>query len=629
MPSVSSQLTRALGSLRGITLRGLLRLPSVCDTRERVVLLGGLVALIAGIALMGTAWYRGRTEERPTVGGTYVEGLLGEPRLVNPLFASANEVDQDLARLLFSGLFRIDEQGAISPDLAERFEVGQDGKAITVTLRSNIRWHDGAELDSDDVIFTVHLLQDPNSQSPLRGAFRGVTVERVDQATVTFKTDRPLAMFLSALTLGILPEHLWSDIPPTHLPLAELNLRPIGSGPYRFVGLTKDRRGSIRSYTLERYTGFHRTPPLLERITFRFTQEREQLLAQLNGREIDGIGTLISIAADAITRRDVTRHAVKLPSTSAIFLNQKRNDALRDVMVRRALSLGLDRRAIITAASGGVGEPIGGPLIPGFSPVADPPAPDPFEPDRAAQLLDGAKWVRMDTAAFVATRTSAELQKLEVEKKKAGKKRTELAATEEERLAIETRVREELVPEQLVYRMRGGDVLGLTITTPDVPELVGTAERIRDAWRTIGVRTKLEIVPLERIRSEVIPNRAYDALLFSQILGPDPDPFPFWHSSQVRHPGLGLSYFSNRAIDKVLEDARATLDHTVRGEKYAQFQRLLADERPAIFLTTPTLTYAVTSAIRGVRLGSVTQPADRFATIAEWYTDTERVWRSR
>lgn len=618
-----------------LQFRQLLRIPRVLMPPERVVLAVGALAFVLGIALMGTAWYRGKTVAQPSVGGTYVEGLLGEPRLVNPLFTPANEVDQDLSRLLFSGLFRIDEAGAVAPDLAERFEVASDGKTATVTLRPNLRWHDGAELTADDVVFTIHLIQDPSAGSPLRGSFRGVTVERADERTVKFTIDRPLAVFLSALTVGILPEHLWSEVPPTHLPLAELNLRPIGSGPYHFVGLTKDRRGSIRSYTIERYAGFHRTPPRLERITFRFFGERDQLMASLNGREIDGIGTLMPIPVNAITRRDVTRHAIRLPSTSAVFLNQKRSAALRDAAVRRALSLAIDRRAIVTTIHGGAGEAIGGPIIPGFSPTADPPAPDPFDLDRAAQLLDSAKWTRVDAATLVATRTSAELQKLEVEKKRAGKPRSQRAATDEERRTIEERVRAEVAPDctgcpELPYfRLHGDVVLAVTITAPDAPELVAVAERIRDHWRAIGIRARVDIVPLERIRSEVIPNRAYDALLFSQILGPDPDPFPFWHSSQVRHPGLNLSYFSNRAIDKVLEDARATLDHTERGKKYGQFQTLLADERPAIFLTTPTLTYAVTNAVRGVRFGAMTQPADRFTTIGEWYTETERAWKSK
>ncbi|MDP3770890.1 MAG: peptide ABC transporter substrate-binding protein, partial [bacterium] len=586
-----------------------------------------------GVALLGVGWYHGRTDVRPTVGGTYVEGLLGEPRFVNPLFASANDVDSDLAHLLFSGLFRIDQQGAIAPDLAERFEVASDGKTITVVLRENVRWHDGANLTADDVLFTVHLLQDPNAASPLRGSFRGVTVERVDERTVKFTIDRPLAVFLSALTVGILPEHLWIDTPPAHLPLAELNLRPIGAGPYRFVGLTKDKRGSIRSYTLERYIGTHQSLPFLERIAFRFYLDSDQLIAALNGREIDGIGTLMSIPENALQRRDIVRYPIRLPSATAVFLNQKRNDALHDTVVRRALSRAVDRRALIANVLHGAGEAIGGPPIPSFASVADPPEPDAFDLESAAALLDTAKWVRLDQQTLLATRTSAELRALEEEKKKAGKPAAQRTATDEERKAIEERVRTEVgqgcagCAELPYHRMRGGVALTIAITAPDVPELVAMAEYIRDQWRTIGVRARVETVPLERVRGEIIPNRSYDTLLFSQILGPDPDPFPFWHSSQVRHPGLNLSYFSSRAIDKLLEEARTTLDREERGKKYATFQKLLAEEHPAVFLTTPTLTYAITNAVRGVHFGQLTAPTDRLNTIADWYTETERVWR--
>lgn len=553
---------------------------------------------------------------------------------MNPLFASANEVDADLVRLLYAGLFRFDEQGTVVPDLADRSEVSTDGKTVTITLRDGIRWHDGANLTADDVVFTMHLIQDAAAASPLRSAFRGVTVERVDERTVKFAVDRPLAVFLSALTVGILPQHLWADTPPAHLPLAELNLRPVGSGPYRFVGLTKDRRGSVRSYTLERYAGFHRTPALLERVTFRFAPDTDQLIASMNSREIDGIGTLIPLPPNAITRRDVTRYPVRLPSTTAVFLNEKRAPALRDLAVRRAFSLAIDRRAIVANVLNGGGEPIGGPLIPGFSGAADPPPPDAFDAAQAAALLDGAKWNRVDPAAFIAARTSAELRKIETEKKKAGKKKAELAATDEERAAIETRVRGELGPDcadcppQPYYRMNGeGVALEITITTPDIPELAAMAGRVQQQWRAIGVRVRVDTIPLERIRGEVIPNRSYDTLLFSQILGPDPDPFPFWHSSQVRHPGLNLSYFSNRAIDKILEDARGTLDREARGKKYAEFQQQLLAERPAIFLTTPALTYVMSDAVRGVRIAQPAQPADRFALIHEWYTETERVWK--
>ncbi|MBI4142630.1 hypothetical protein HY480_02020, partial [Candidatus Uhrbacteria bacterium] len=459
--------------------------------------------------------------------------------------------------------------------------------------------------------------------------------------TLKLTIDRPFAVLLSALTVGILPEHLWSNIPPTHLALADLNLRPIGSGPFRFTMLTKDKRGSVRSYTMERYTGYHRTPAFLERITVRFFPDQEQLLAAFNGREVDGIGTLAAIPPNTITRRDVTTHTTQFPSTTAIFLNPRRDTAVRDVLVRRALDAAVDRPALVTEVLRGSGTAIGGPLIIGFSPDADPPSPEPFNPTKAEELLDRAKWTRVPPEQFLTMRTQAGLRALEEEKKKQvaamprnQRPKTVPPVTDEERSAIETRVRTEFdaactgcTPLPYV-RVRNGEALAVTMTTADIPELVAMAAHIRDGWRSIGIRATVDALPIERLRAETIPTRAYDALLFSQVLGPDPDPFPFWHSSQVRSPGLNLAAFTNKTIDKLLEDARATMDHAVRAQKYAAFQKILAEERPAIFLTTPTVAYPITSAVHGVRIGKLTTPADRFATITEWYIATDREWRN-
>lgn len=628
-----SQLRNTLRDFRIPTRSQFLRFPLVLTTRERFAFAGSVLTIIAGFVVLGLGWYRNATAAQPAIGGTLIEGVLGEPRFINPLFAPTNEVDADLVRLLYAGLFRIDDHGALVPDLAETSAISADGKSLTVTLRKNLRWHDGAEITADDAVFTIHLIQDANVGSPLRGSFRGITVERVDEQTIRFTTERPLAVFLSALTVGVLPEHLWSDIPPSHLPLAELNIRPIGSGPYRFIGFTKDRRGTLRSYTLEQYPGYHANPAHIERLTMRFFTDRDELLHAFNTREIDSIGTLLTIAPGMITRNDAQSYPVTLPQTTAIFLNQKRNAALKDVTVRRALSLAIDRAVLIRAMFNGQGTPIGGPIIPGFEDRAAPATPDDVARDAAATALDGAKWERVDTETYAARRTKAELLALEITKQKAGKKRSELAATTEERATIDARVHAELTGScagcapQPYFRLRTGEPLAIALTVPDAPEFVAAADSIRDAWRAIGVRVTIDAVPLDRLRSDIIPTRGYDALLFSQILGADPDPFPFWHSSQIRAPGLNLSYFSDKQIDTLLEDARGLLDRDARAAKYATFQTRLAAERPAIFLATPTLAYVVTNAIHGVRLDRLAQPSDRFATITEWYTTTKRIWK--
>ncbi|MDO8462672.1 MAG: peptide ABC transporter substrate-binding protein [bacterium] len=617
-----------LRALRVPTLAKLTRLPSVLKGRERLTFITGVFVLILGGTLAVTGWYWGATTVVPAVGGTYIEGLLGAPRFVNPLFASANDVDRDIVQLVYAGLFRADASGAIVPELASGYTTSDDGTEITVELREDARWHDGALVTADDVLFTVRLLQHSDVASPLRGSFRGVEAVRIDDRTVRFTIERPLAIFLSALTVGLLPEHRWIDIPPAHLPLAELNLRPIGAGPYRFMGLTKDPQGMIRSYALNRYDGYHAGAAYLEHITFKFYEREDALQAAFATREVDGIGTLLPLREDVPKRSDAVVRTVQLPQTTAVFLNAKRSTALTEIRVREALSLVIDRTAFIAETLHGAGTPIGGPIIPGFATTANPPAPDAVDPDAAAALLDRAGWKRTETEETIALRTKQLLLELEIAKKKEGKKTAELSATDEERAKVTEQVQAEIAPEQPYYRLSSGQPLTIELVTPNAPELIGMAEFIRRAWQQIGVTVTLSVMPLDRVRGEVIPNREYDALLFSQILGPDPDPFPFWHSSQVRHPGLNLSYFSNKEIDKLLEDARAMFDHEERGRAYAEFQERLHAVRPAIFLVTPTLSYPMVDTVRGVELGQLTQPADRFATVTEWYTETERRWRT-
>ncbi|MFH1430017.1 MAG: peptide ABC transporter substrate-binding protein [Candidatus Uhrbacteria bacterium] len=624
MHPILSGIRSRLRTFRIPSTQHLIRCITSLSRREQLALIGGTAALILGATVALVGWYRRVTVVVPDVGGTYVEGLLGSPRFVNPLFAPANDVDQDLVRLIYAGLFRIDEQGSVVPDLAESYTVGDDGKTITVVLRDDARWHDGANVTIDDVRFTISLIQGADAGSPLRGSFRGITLERVDDYTLKFTTERPLAVFLTALTVGIIPEHLWVNTPPAHLPLAELNLRPIGTGPFRFVELSKDKHGTIRSYTLERYEGYHTQPPWLDRIVFRFYMDTDSLTTALRAREIDGIGTLLPTAPASFARPDIDPRTLRLPQTTALFLNKRQNSALDNLKLRRALSVAIDRSALITDALGGAGVAIGGPIIPGFANDATPPAPDEYDAELAASILDGLKWERTDAETYIAIRTKQRLVELEIAKKKAGTKTSELSATEEERAEVDVAVQQELNSDQPYYRLLNARPLSLTITIPDADELVAIAEHIRDEWLAIGVSAHIDVQELDTIRGSIIPDRSYEILLFSQILGPDPDPFPFWHSSQVRHPGLNLSYFSDRNIDKLLEDARATLDRDVRGIKYSEFQERLLEERPAIFLITPTLTYPMTRAVHGVTLGQLTQPADRFATVTQWYIETTR-----
>ena len=166
--------------------------------------------------------------------------------------------------------------------------------------------------------------------------------------------------------------------------------------------------------------------------------------------------------------------------------------------------------------------------------------------------------------------------------------------------------------------------LEIKLTTVQKEENIQTAEAIREQWQAIGVKVNLEIVDISQIQRNVIKPRAYEVLLFGQILGRDPDPYPFWHSSQASDPGLNLALYNNKEADKLLEEARRTTNNEIRAKDYLAFEKKLAEDIPAIFLYSLKFTYLLPDKINGVSTAHINQPADRFSTVNDWYITTKK-----
>jgi peptide/nickel transport system substrate-binding protein len=169
-------------------------------------------------------------------------------------------------------------------------------------------------------------------------------------------------------------------------------------------------------------------------------------------------------------------------------------------------------------------------------------------------------------------------------------------------------------------------VLAFSLATADTPELVKTAEALAETWRALGVSVAVQTYPLAELNTSVIRPRAYDAILFGEVVGRSLDLFAFWHSSQRNDPGLNLALYANTKADSVLANARATTDRNERKTLYREFEALVVKDNPAIFLYAPEFLYALPRAIRGVELGALTTPSERFSNVYEWFADTERVW---
>lgn len=561
------------------------RLPSILrsafaalSARERAFALLCAAAMLGGVVWGVLALVASTTSLVPAPGGTLRTGVVGQPRFVLPILAQTNDVDMDLSRLLYSGLLTITEDGALAGDLATSVDVSPDGKTYTAHLREGVRWHDGEPFTSDDVLLTVRLVQDPAVKSPLAPAFQGVDVTNIDDRTVQFTLKEPYAPFLYTLTLGILPAHVWADVPPSGIALAEHALRPVGTGPFRFEKLKRaEFSGEIREYRLARAPSSHGSAPWLEGLVFKFFPTTDDFLRALRRGEVDGASFLPpSLVTEAERIQGVRVARLHIPQVFAVFLHQAKNLALSDPAVRRALATAVDRERLIRDALHGEGAPAVAAIPEGSIGHLPDLATIAFDPERAKQNLAEAGW------------------------------------TDENQDGL---------------REKDGTPLRFTLAATDVPEYLATANLLAEQWRAIGAEVVVQPATVGTMQAEILRPRNYEALLYGQVLGADPDPYPFWHSTQTRDPGLNLALFKDRASDRLLEQARQTTAVDERGALYRQFQERLIEEVPAIFLFSPTYAYAVPERLRGTFLGSAPLPADRFAKVSTWYLKTKRVRR--
>jgi peptide/nickel transport system substrate-binding protein len=151
---------------------------------------------------------------------------------------------------------------------------------------------------------------------------------------------------------------------------------------------------------------------------------------------------------------------------------------------------------------------------------------------------------------------------------------------------------------------------------------VKTAQMLQSSWQKLGVTVNLIIVSPQELQQDYIRSRNFDALLFFENTGADPDPYPFWHSSQARDPGLNLAGFSNAESDRLLTTARQTTDVAVRTQNYIQFQNIILNELPAVFLNNVVYAYNVPDDLQGLNLDTIIHPSERFLNINKWYLNT-------
>lgn len=536
----------------------------------------------------------------PANGGSLTEGFVGTARFINPLLA-LSEPDRDLTLLSYSGLTRARADGSIIPDLASSYEISEDGTTYTFTLRGDITFHNGTSITASDVMFTVQMAQNSDVRSPRRADWEGVTVSTPDPATVVFTLPRPYAPFLENTTLGILPAHLWQNISAEEFSFSPLNTKPIGSGSYQIKEVTTDKTGSVTRYELVPFKNFTLGAPYLKKLTFLFFSNEDALIDAWNAGRIDSFAGISPSALPRLNRNaNIIR--VSLPRIFGVFLNQDHASVLADPAVRSALNAVIDKQKIVDSVLGG------------YATVLDSPIPP--------SVLIAKSY---ETASMNSEMSLVEYKERATDILERGGWKFELPSGSSAKTSTQEDTSTSTIKENPTWRKKGKE-LTFTLATADSPELVATAEELITMWQAAGINVNLHVYPLSELNTNIIRPRAYDALLFGEVVGRTLDLFAFWHSSQRNDPGLNLAMYTNARADNLLAQARTTTNRKEREALYKSFVDIIKEEKPAIFLYAPQLIYVLPEKILGAEFGVLTTSAERFLNVYEWYTSTERVW---
>ena len=641
----------------------------ILNKKEKVIFSSLLFLFFSSFLILAINFYFKNTEIKPAEGGIYIEGAVGFPRWINPLYAPSNDVDRDLTELIFSGLLKYDLNGKIVLDLARDYKILENGKIYEFYLKENLFWSDGKPLTADDVIFTIKSIQDPNAKSPLRGSWVGVKVEKISDLEIRFELKNESSVFLENCTLKIIPKHIWENISPQNFPLALYNnLKPVGSGLYQLKNLFQDKEGKINSLTLVRNPYYFGKFPYLNEISFRFFEKEEELIKNYRQGEIKGF-TLTSLTNFTDS---ANLYSLILPRYFAIFFNSGNSKVLSEKEVREALNYGTNKEEIINNILEGRGKIVDSPLLPdiyGFNP---PSKVYEYNLEKANDILEKAGFLKNETGIrekivkkvipfqFKSNLTFGSRGQEVEELQKCLAKDKEIYpeglvsgyfgnTTKEAVIRFQEKYKEDILkPYEL--EKGTGEVKGKTreklneicfpiaeekvllkfsLATPNQPQLIEAANLLKKQWQALGVELEIKTFEIQNLAAteEVIRQRNYSSLLFGEVLGAIPDPFPFWHSSQKNDPGLNLASYENKECNKLLEEARKNLNEAERKEKLEKFQDILIEDAPVVFLYNPDYLYLVSKEIKGVNVKIIADPSKRFTDIEHWYIKIKRVWK--
>lgn len=506
--------------------------------------------------------------EAQRYGGTLVVGSLADLQTMNPLVTTDFGSIQFQRHVLFTTLVRHDEELRPRPYLARSWEMSPDSNVVTFHLRTDVSWHDGTPVTARDVLFTFDRLKNPDVGFPNAQYFDyWDAAEFVNDSTVRFNLQPHNAFLFGWTQVAILPEHILVGVPPYELANDPFGtVRPVGNGPFRFVERVPGDR-----WVFEAYPDFPQElggRPYLDRLVYREIADETAMLAELR---TGGIDMILGASGPMVERAEsdsaITVHAFAAPDYSFIAWNPRR-PFFADPAVRNALTMAIDREAMVETVRGGYGTVATGPVGPWHWSYDESWTPIPHLPDSAATILETAGWVDSDGDGV---------------------------------------------------RDRNGVPFRFEIVSSPGREREQMGQLIQFDLAAVGVEASLQVLELPALIPLVTsPDRRFDAVIGAWVRDVQLDDRDLWSCEMVGQMFQFTSY-CNRSLEPVLDSIPRTVDRDRLQDLIRRYHEAIAADQPYTFLFYQEAVDLYRTWVKGVELDT----RGDLQSVASWWIRPE------
>jgi peptide/nickel transport system substrate-binding protein len=529
-----------------------------------------LVFLLIGSVVAETKGLSGYYQTlQPAPGGIFTEGIVGQYTNANPVYATS-EVDQAVSHLIFAGLLTYNSQNRLVGNLADSWQADDNGQQYLVHLRPHLTWQDGRPLTAADVVFTFHVIQNPDAQSPFSASWQGVTITAVDSQTVLFTLPNPLASFPYSLTTGIIPQHLLNNVPMNEMRSVAFNTTsPIGAGPFALKQLqvTGDTpQTHEEQVALRPFTNYWAGDPKLDSFVIHAFGGAQPMQNSFNKGNINAMVGLDSTPTNLTHNGSVDIYQMPLTAANYVFFKTSEG-VLSDAKVRQALIQDSNVSSIINQLDYPT-MPVDEPLLRsqlGYNPSYRQAG---YNPSAAAATLTADGWV----------------------------------------------------PGKDGIRYKNGLPLTFNLFAQNTSEYTMVTNALSQAWHNLGVDMHVYLQSSTDLQP-TLEAHSYDALLDAVSIGVDPDVYVYWDSTQadIRAAGrLNFSEYQSATADTSLEAGRTRTDPALRAIKYQPLLQAWQNDAPALGLYQPRFLYISRGQVFGLSEHMINTDVDRYDNVQNW-----------